>query len=94
MQHVYIAWILLTPFAAIGYLLYTNQKYWLAYLYLFLYSNAGASSMGHYFYGSVMDMSLRMNASITLDVVAGISSNIFLFWSAFIAGEWRNLKLS
>lgn len=92
MHHVYIAWILLTPFAVIGYLLYLKQKYLLAYLCLFLYSNAGAGSMGHYFYGSFMDMSLKMNASIALDVVAGISLNWFLFWSAFIAWEWRKLK--
>ena len=92
MHHVYLAWILLTPFALIGYLLYVNQKYWLAYVCLFLYSNAGAGSMGHYFYGSMMDMSLKMNASITLDVVAGISLDLFLFWSAFIAREWRKLK--
>ena len=92
MHHVYIAWILLTPFAVIGYLLYVKQKYWLAYLCLFLYSNASASSMGHYFYGSIVDMSLKMNASIGLDVIAGISLDLFLFWSAFIAKEWRKFE--
>ncbi len=45
MHHVYIAWLLLTPFAFIGYLLYKKQKYWLAYLSPFIYSNAGAGSM-------------------------------------------------
>ena len=89
MHHVYIAWLLLTPFAFIGYLLYTKQKYWLAYLCLFIYSNAGAASMGHYFYGSITSMSWKMNASIALDVIAGISLDLFLFWSAFIAREWR-----
>ena len=92
MHHVYIAWLLLTPFAIIGYILYTKQKYWLAYLCLFIYSNAGAASMGHYFYGSMIDMSWKMNASIILDVIAGISLDLFLFWSAFIAWEWREVK--
>lgn len=92
MHHVYLAWIGLTPFAIIGYLLYINRKYWLAYLCLFIYSNAGAGSMGHYFYGSITDMSLKMNVSIILDVIAGISLDLFLFWSAFIAEEWRDRK--
>ena len=79
MHHVYIAWLLLTPFAITGYLLYKKQEYWLAYFCLFIYSNAGAASMGHYFYGSISDMSWRMNASIVLDVTVGISLDLFLF---------------
>ena len=93
MHHVYIAWLLLTPFAIIGYILYTKQKYWLAYLCLFIYSNAGAGSMGHYFYGSMIDLTWKMNASIILDVITGISLDLFLFWSAFIAWEWREIKI-
>ena len=89
MHHVYIAWLLLTPFAVMGYLLYQKREYWLAYLCLFIYSNAGAGSMGHYFYGSIGDMSWKMNASIVLDVAVGISLDLFLFWSAFIVQEWR-----
>ena len=92
MHHVYLAWLLLFPFAVIGYVLYIKQKYWLAYLCLFIYSNTGAASMGHYFYGSISDMSWQMNASIALDIIAGISLNLFLFWSAFIAGEWREIE--
>lgn len=90
MHHVYLAWLILTPFAIVGYWLYRQQKYWLAYLCLFIYSNAGAGSMGHYFYGSIADMSLKMNLSIVTDVIAGIALDLFLFWSAFIAQEWRD----
>ena len=93
-NHVYLAWILLIPFAIVGYVLYKKQNYWLAYFCLFIYSNAGAGSMGHYFYGSMRNMSLIMNTSIILDVVAGISLDLFLFWSAFIAKEWRKLPTS
>jgi hypothetical protein len=89
MHHVYLAWLILTPFAAIGYFLYKKHKYWLAYLCLFIYSNAGAASMGHYFYGSISDISLKMNVSIGIDVIAGIALDLFLFWSAFISQEWR-----
>ena len=92
MHHVYLAWLILTSFAVIGYVFYLRQKYWLAYLCLFIYSNAGAASMGHYFYGSMTDMSWKMNASIIVDVIAGISLDLFLFWSAFIAAEWRDLR--
>ena len=92
LHHVYIAWLLLTPFAIIGYFLYIKQKYWLAYLCLFIYSDAGAGSMGHYFYVSIADMSWQMNASIALDVIAGISLDLFLFWSAFIAKEWHEIR--
>ena len=35
MHHVYLAWLVLTPFAIVGYIFYTRQKYWLAYLCLF-----------------------------------------------------------
>lgn len=48
--------------------------------------------MGHYFYGSISDMSWQMNASIALDIITRISLNLFLFRSAFIAGEWRGIK--
>lgn len=92
MHHVYIAWLLLTPFAIVGYVFYTRQKYWLAYLFLFIYSNTGAASMGHYFYGSMMNMSWKMNTSIVIDVIAGISLDLFLFWSAFISVEWRAIE--
>ena len=91
-HHVYLAWLILTSFAVIGYVFYLRQKYWLAYLCLFIYSNTGAASMGHYFYGSMTDMSWKMNASIVIDIIAGISLDLFLFWSAFIAAEWRGLR--
>jgi hypothetical protein len=88
MHHICIAWLILTPFAIVGYFLYAKHKYWLAYLCLFVYSNAGAASMGHYFYGSINSMSIRMNLSIMSDVIAGIALDLFLFWSAFVAQEW------
>ena len=45
--------------------------------------------MGHYLHGSIGNMSWKMNASIIIDVVAGIFLNLFLFWSAFIVKEWH-----
>ncbi|MGK7926000.1 MAG: hypothetical protein AB4290_12280 [Spirulina sp.] len=87
-HHVYIAWLMLTPWAISGYLYYVRKKYWQSYLGLGIYALTGSSSFGHYFYGSPAALSGKMNLFICSDVLAGSVLVGFLLWSAFFRQEW------
>ena len=47
---VYRSWIIWTVFGIAGYWLYKNQRFWLSYLCLAIYSTCGLSSLGHYLF--------------------------------------------
>ncbi|MEM9541434.1 MAG: hypothetical protein AAGA60_18290 [Cyanobacteria bacterium P01_E01_bin.42] len=88
-HHVYIAWLILTPWAILGYIWYVKKRYWPAYGSLGLYSLTSTGSFGHYFYGSPAALSGKINLSICLDGLAGLSLIAFLLWSAFLQQEGR-----
>ena len=90
-NHVYITWLILTPFAIAGYFFYTKCSFLLAYLCLGIYSITGTSSLGHYFFSSPIELSGKMNALICLDVISGLALLSFLVWSAFFRQEWRQV---
>jgi hypothetical protein len=87
---VYIAWLVLVPFAFFGYWLYRENKFWLAYFCLLLYATTATSSLGHYFYASPFDCDLKMNLFICSDGLAGIALLAFIFTS-FFRQEWRRV---
>jgi len=88
-SHVYIAWLILTPFAAIAYFQYRQRNFWFSYVCLSIYALASVSSMGHYFYASMGELSLKMNLFICSDVVTGIAVLSFVAWSAVVLQEWN-----
>lgn len=88
-HQVYIAWLLLTPFAVAGYVQYVRQAFWSAYLCLCLYSVTSLGGIAHYFFGSVSVFSLKMHALIWFEQLAGYALLGFIVWSAFILQEWR-----
>lgn len=82
---VYIAWITLTAIGAVGCWLYSQERFWSAYLCLSVYSLTGLTSPGHYFYGPISAFSLKMHTLIGLDFAVGLLMLIFVFWSALSA---------
>ena len=88
-NQVYTAWLVLTPLAIAGYFLYQQRQFWLAYVFLFSYSLTSVSSIGHYFFGSPLELMAKMNLFICTDFLVGISLISFIFWSMFIRQEWR-----
>lgn len=79
---VYISWIALTLFGILGYFLYNKNAFWAAYFCFGIYSLTGISSLGHYFFPATEALSLKINAFIWLDAIAGISLLSFTIWLA------------
>ena len=82
--------IVMTPVGLLGYWLYTNRSFWLAYLLLAAYSITSVSSPGHYLFPMSIPMSLKMHSLIWLDAISGASLIGFLLWSCTVAQEWRS----
>jgi hypothetical protein len=86
---VYIAWIILTLIGLIGYWLYKSGTIGFAYLCLGIYSLTGLSSPVHYFYGAMVEFSLKMHTLIWFDFFAGSLILGFIIWSGLIIREWN-----
>ena len=86
---VYLAWLILTPFGIVGYWLYKQRLFWAAYLCLCIYSITGVSSLGHYFYTSMTELSVKMNTLIWLDAISGTALLSFILWSGLVLKEWQ-----
>ena len=82
---VFITWGVMSAIALVGYWLYLQQKYWLSYLTLSIYSVTGLSSPTHYFYGGMSEFSPKMHLLIWTDFLVGLSVIIFIIWSMAIA---------
>ena len=82
---VFITWGVMSAIALAGYWLYLQQKYWLSYLTLSIYSVTGLSSPTHYFYGGMSEFSPKMHLLIWTDFLVGLSVIIFIIWSVAIA---------
>lgn len=93
-HHVYIAWLILTPFAVAGYVQYVRQAFWSAYLCLCLYSVTSLGGSAHYFFGSVSTFSLKMHGLIWFEELVGYALVGFIVWSGFILKEWRRDKFA
>jgi hypothetical protein len=86
---VWISWLLFTIAGGLGYWLYCQQKWWLAYAGLVIYAIAGSSTPLHYLYAPISHFMMRMNISIASDGLVSLSLIIFLIWSVIIAREWQ-----
>jgi hypothetical protein len=74
---VYLTWVILTVIGLAGYWLYKQEKIWLAYFCLIIYSTTGLFSPAHYLYGAMSEFSLKMHILIWLDAIAG--ATVFFF---------------
>ncbi|MDY6900096.1 MAG: hypothetical protein SWZ49_18760 [Cyanobacteriota bacterium] len=88
-QSVYQSWFILTIIGITGYIFYLNNALWLAYTFLSVYSLTGMSSPGHYFFGEIESLSLKMHSFIWLDFIAGILILSFIIWSGLFIKEWK-----
>ncbi len=79
-ETIFIIWGLLTLLGIAGYLFYRAGQTTTAGLYLLLYSYTGISSLGHYFYGSLDDFSVKMNVLIWTDGLTGLAVAAFAVW--------------
>ncbi|MGL4618029.1 hypothetical protein [Chroococcidiopsis sp.] len=86
---IYLAWIVLTIFGVVGYVLYVKGIFWAAYVCLGVYSITGLSSPGHYFYAAQNIFTGKMHLLIWTDAIAGISLLIFILRSALVLKEWH-----
>ena len=79
----------MTIIGIIGYWLYTQEKLWISYFCLIIYSVMGLSSPVHYFYGAMSNFSIKMHALIWLDLFTGASVLGFVIWSGLLLREWQ-----
>jgi hypothetical protein len=86
---VWISWLLFTLVGSLGYWLYCQQKWWLAYILLSVYALTGGSTPLHYLYAPMSHFMMRMNISIWSDGLVSLSLIVFLIWSVLIAREWQ-----
>jgi hypothetical protein len=86
---VWMSWLLLTVVGSLGYLIYCQQKWWLAYICLTIYVSTGASTPLHYLYAPMSHFMMRMNISIWSDGFVALLLILFLIWSVVIAREWQ-----
>jgi hypothetical protein len=78
------SWVTWTIFGIAGYLLYKNQRFWLSYLCLLIYSICGLSSLAHYLYGSMHEFSSFMHVFILTDGLTGLGILGFTLWSGLV----------
>jgi hypothetical protein len=86
---VYIAWLILTPFGLMGYLLYTSGFFLAAYLCLGIYALTSTASPGHYLFPAAEVFSLKMHFFIWFDAIAGLLLIGFTIWSGLFLREWQ-----
>ncbi len=87
---VWISWLLFTIVGGLGYWLYYQQRWYVAYSCLLVYAVTGASTPLHYLYAPMSHFMTRMNISIISDGVVSLSLIIFLIWSLVIRREWQS----
>jgi hypothetical protein len=86
---VFVTWGIMTTIALVSYWLYSQQKYWLSYLTLAIYSTTGLSSPAHYLYGAMSNFSFKMHFLIWSDFIVGLSVIGFIIWSGLAQKEWQ-----
>jgi hypothetical protein len=86
---VFFTVAIMTPIGILGYWLYRQNRFWLSYMVLGIYSITSISSPGHYLFPGVMAMTTKMHALIWLDAFAGSLLIGFILWSSAIVQEWK-----
>jgi hypothetical protein len=90
---VWIAWLVLVPFAVVGCIQYAKRNFWVAYFCLCVWALTSVGGIAHYFFGSLSDFSLKMHIFIWFEELTGCAVLGFVFWSGLILQEWRNERL-
>ena len=90
---VWISWLLFTVIGVLGYWLYCQQKWDLAYICLLVYAITGVSTPLHYLYAPMSHFTMRMNTSIVSDGLFSLLLIIFLFWSLVIAQQGQQKEI-
>lgn len=80
-------WFVMTPFACLGYLLYSKGLLTHSYLCLYLYALMSLLVLGHYRYGSMWEMSMRTNLLIFIEAIAGVALIGYTLWLQLRAEE-------
>ena len=89
------SWIIWTIFGFAGYGLYKNQRFWLSYICLIIYSSCGLSSLAHYLYGGRSEFSSIMHIFILTDGLTGLAVLGFTILSSlFLREQSRNSRVS
>jgi hypothetical protein len=73
-------WFVMTPFAVLGYLLYRRGLQVYSSLCLYLYAAMSLLVLGHYRYGSIGELSLKINALILIEAVAAAALIGYVLW--------------
>jgi hypothetical protein len=76
-------WFLMTPLAILGYALYSKGLRFYSYLCLYLYALMSLLVLGHYGYGSMWEMSLKINLLIFVEAVAAVALIAYTIWLQF-----------
>jgi hypothetical protein len=74
--------VVLTAIGVLGYRVYRAGRYLPAHLLLLVYSYTGVSSLGHYLYSGVEELSARQHFHIATDGITGLAILAFVIWSA------------
>lgn len=82
-----VFWFVMTPFAVLGYVLYGKGLRTYSYLCLYLYSLMSLLVLGHYRYGSMWEMSLKINLLIIIEVFAAVALIACTMWLQFRSKE-------
>lgn len=80
-------WFVMTPFAVLGYVLYGKGLRAYSYLCLYLYSLMSLLVLGHYRYGSMSEMSLKINLLIITEAFAAVALIVYTMWLQFRSKE-------
>ena len=78
-------WFVMTPVALFGYWLFSKGLRNYAYLCLYLYALMSLLVLGHYRYGSIGELSIKINLLILIEALAAMVLIIYNFWLQFYA---------
>ena len=73
-------WFVMTPFAVLGYLLFRKGRHLSSYLCLYLYAAMSLLVLGHYRYGSMGELSLKINLFILIETIAAMALIVYTLW--------------
>jgi hypothetical protein len=80
-------WFVMTPFAVLGYVLYSKGLRRYSYLCLYLYALMSLLVLGHYRYGSMWEMSIKINLLIFMEAIAAVALIAYSMWLQLRAEE-------
>lgn len=80
-------WFVMTPLAVLGYVFYSKGLRGYSYLCLYLYAVMSLLVLGHYRYGSMWEMSVKMNLLIFIEAIAAVALVAYTMWLQLRAEE-------